>query len=396
MRSSLAATKVRYRPRDAYAALENAEATVSRSLCEGEAETNRLYAKGVSGQDGAMRLFTSLPQEDLRKCHTRAQEIEAAGYTGVSTQENRHDPFLSLAVAGVATRRIELHTSVAISFPRSPMVAANVGWDIAASTGGRFTLGLGSQIRAHNEKRFSVPWTPPAPRMREYIQAIRAIWKAWKGDGKLRYEGKHYKFTLMTPNFVPENYDAPAPRIGLAAVGPAMMKVAAEESDNVKLHVFCTKKYLENRVMPILTEGLAKAGRSREQFEISGGGFLVTGKDDEAVQKLFDWVRYRVAFYGSTPAYWPVFEEHGLHDLGPKLNAMTKAGQWDKIAGEVSDDVVHLFSAVGRHDQIAKAIEARFGGLVDSISASASSTKPSHLPPGLIQDIQKLPTRYRA
>ena len=199
----------------------------------------------------------------------------------------------------------------------------------------------------------------------------------------------------MTPNFVPEPYDAPAPRIGLAAVGPAMLKVAAEESDAAKLHSFCTRQYLENRILPILSEGLAKSGRKREDFEISGSGFLVTGKDDAAVQTLFDWVRYRVAFYGSTPAYWPVFEEHGLGDLGRKLNAMTKAGAWDKIASEVSDDVVHLFAAVGRHDQIAQAIEARFGGLVDTIGASANSSKPSDLPPDLIQDIARIPTRYR-
>src|SRR6267154_2011380 len=253
----------------------------------------------------SMRIFTSLPQEDLRKVGPAAQAIEAAGYTGVTTQENKHDPFLSLAVAGAATRRIELHTGVAIAFARSPMTCANVGWDLAASTGGRFTLGLGSQIRAHNEKRFSVPWT------------------ARKGDGKLNYEGKHYRFTLMTPNFVPEPYDGPAPRIGLAAVGPFMLKVAAEESDDVKLHSFCTRKYLEQNTLPIITEGLAKAGRKRETFGISGGGFVVTGKDDEAVAKLFDWVRYRVAFYGSTPAYWSVFEVHGLGDLGRKLNAMT-------------------------------------------------------------------------
>ena len=342
-----------------------------------------------------MRVFTSLPQEDLKKVGPRAQEIEAAGYTGVTTQENRHDQFLSLAVAGYTTTRMELHTSVAIAFARSPMVCANVGWDIAASTGGRFTLGLGSQIRAHNEKRFSVPWTAPAPRMREYVRAVRAIWAAWKGDGKLAYEGKHYRFTLMTPNFVPEAYDGPTPRLGLAAVGPAMLKVAAEESDDVKLHVFCTRKYLSDTIMPILEAGLAKSGRARSQFEISGGGFVVTGKDDEAVQKLFDWVRYRVAFYGSTPAYWPVFEVHGLGDLGRKLNAMTKAGQWDKIAGEVSDDVGHLFSAVGRHDQLEKAVTERFGGLVDSISASANSAKPSDMPPDLLQDLARIPTPYR-
>ena len=342
-----------------------------------------------------MRVFTSLPQENLQKVGPAAQAIEAAGYTGVTTQENKHDPFLSLAVAGAATKRIELHTSVAIAFARSPMVCANVGWDLAASTGGRFTLGLGSQIRAHNERRFSVPWTAPAPRMREYVQAVRAIWAAWKEGGKLAYEGKHYRFTLMTPNFTPEPYDGPPPRIGLAAVGPFMLKVAAEEADSVKLHAFCTRKYIEENTLPIITAGLAKSGRPREKYEITGGGFVVTGKDDEVVAKLFDWVRYRVAFYGSTPAYWPVFDVHGLGDLGRKLNTMTKAGQWNQIAAEVSDDVVHLFAAVGRHDQIAKAIEGRFGGLVDAVSASANSSKPSDLPPDLIQDLARIPTRYR-
>lgn len=343
-----------------------------------------------------MRVFTTLPQEDLRKVGPAARAIEAAGYTGVSTQENKHDPFLALAVAGAATERIELHTGVAIAFARSPMVCANVGWDLAASTGGRFTLGLGSQIRAHNEKRFSVPWSAPAPRMREYVQAVRAIWAAWKGDGKLAYEGQHYRFTLMTPNFVPEPYDAPAPRIGLAAVGPAMLKVAAEEADSVKLHVFCTRKYLEESTLPILVAGLAKSGRPRASFEITGGGFVVTGPDDAAVARLFDWVRYRVAFYGSTPAYWPVFEVHGLGDLGRKLNAMTKAGKWSEIAGEVSDDVVRLFAAVGRHDQIVRAIDERFGGLVDAVSASAGSSRPADLPPDLLQDLARIPTRYRA
>src|SRR5262245_21921640 len=233
-----------------------------------------------------MRVFTTLPQEDLRKVGPAARAIETAGYAGVSTQENRHEPFLSLAVAGAATERLELHTGVAIAFARSPMAVANVGWDLAASYGAhRVTLGLGSQVRAHNERRFSVPWSAPAPRMREYIQAVRAIWAAWKGDGKLAYEGKHYRFTLMTPNFVPEAYDGPPPRLGLAAVGPAMLKVAAEEADGAKLHVFCTRKYLEENTLPIITEGLARRGRARASFEISGGGFVVTGKDDEAVAK---------------------------------------------------------------------------------------------------------------
>ncbi len=343
-----------------------------------------------------MRIFTSLPQQNLSRVPAAAQAIEAAGYTGVTTQENKHDPFLALAVAGAATKRIELHTSVAIAFARSPMTCANVGWDLAASTGGRFTLGLGSQVRAHNERRFSVPWSPPAPRMREYVQAIRAIWAAWKGGGKLNYEGKHYRFTLMTPNFTPEPYDGPTPRIGMAAVGPLTLKVAAEEADSVKLHSFCTRKYLEENTLPIIEAGLATSGRKRQDFEITGGGFIVTGKDDAEVAKLFDWVRYRVAFYGSTQAYWPVFEAHGLGDLGRKLNAMTRAGQWTEMAKEVSDDVVLLFAAVGRFDQIAKAIEQRFGGLVDAVSSASNAARPSDLPADLIQDIIRIPTPYRA
>src|ERR1700761_1342235 len=299
-----------------------------------------------------MRVFTTLPQENLQKVGPAAQAIEAAGYTGVTTQENKHDPFLPLAVAGVATQRIELHTSVAISFPRSPMVAANIGWDLAAGTGGRFTLGLGSQIRAHNEKRFSVPWTPPAPRMREYVQVLRAIWHCWKTGERPGYEGQHYRFTLMTPNFAPEPIDAPPPPVMIAAVGPAMLKVAAEECDGVKLHGFCTRRYIEEAVMPRLAEGLAKAQRQRENYEISGGGFLATGPDDATVARMFEWVRERVAFYGSTQAYYPVLAVHGLEDLGHKLNAMTRQGKWNEMAKEVPDDVVHLFAAVGRYDQI--------------------------------------------
>jgi probable F420-dependent oxidoreductase len=337
-----------------------------------------------------MRVFTTLPQEDLRKVGPAAQAIEAAGYDGVTTQENKHDPFLSLAVAGTATKKIELHTGIAIAFARSPMSVANMGWDLAGATGGRFTVGLGSQVRAHNERRFSVPWSAPAPRMREYVQALRAIWRAWKTDGKLNYEGQHYRFTLMTPNFVPEAIDAPAPRIEIAAVGPAMLKVAAEECDGVKLHVFCTRKYLTDAIMPVLEAGLAKAGRARRDFEIMGGGFVVTGKDDAAVAKLFEWVRYRVAFYGSTPAYWPVFEVHGHGDLGRKLNQLTREGKWGEMAKQVPDDLVHEFAAVGRHDQICKAVEKRFGGLVDAINASANSGVPADLPPDVIQDIQRL------
>ena len=153
--------------------------------------------------------------------------------------------------------------------------------------------------------------------MREYVQALKAIWTAWKSGGKLDYRGEHYTFTLMTPNFVPEPFDGPPPAVTIAAVGPAMLKVAAEECDGVKLHIFCTRKYLQDEVMPRIVAGLAKSGRARENYEIAGGSFLATGPDDAAVARMLEWVRYRVAFYGSTPAYWPVLKAHGLEDLRP-------------------------------------------------------------------------------
>src|SRR5271163_4521797 len=314
-----------------------------------------------------MRVFSTVPQEDLRKVAAAVQAVEAEGYDGVVAMENKHDPFLALAIAGTATEHIELHTGVAIAFARTPMAVANVGWDLAGSTGGRFVVGLGSQVRAHNERRFSVPWTPPAPRMREYVQVLRAIWRCWKGGEKPAFAGEHYRFTLTTPNFAPEPIDAPPPAVMIAAVGPAMLRVAAEECDGVKLHGFCTHKYLTDEIMPRIEAGLAKAGRRRAQYEISGGGFLATGPDDEAVARRFECVRQRIAFYGSTPAYYPVLAVHGLEDLGHKLNALTRQGRWSEMAREVPDGVAHLFAPVDcRDDLIVSAIDRRFGGLVDA------------------------------
>jgi probable F420-dependent oxidoreductase len=339
-----------------------------------------------------MRVFATVPQEDLGRVGPAAQAIEAEGYDGIVAMENKHDPFLALAVAGAATRRIELHTGVAIAFARTPMAVAEVGWDLAGSTGGRFVVGLGSQVRAHNERRFSVPWTPPAPRIREYVRVLRAIWHCWKTGEMPAFEGEHYRFTLMTPNFAPEPIAAPPPAIMIAAVGPAMLKVAAEECDGVKLHGFCTRKYLTDEIMPRIEAGLAKAGRTRAQYEISGGGFLATGADDAAVARRFEWVRQRVAFYGSTPAYYPVLATHGLEDLGHKLNAMVRYGRWAELADEVPDDVAHLFAAVGRHDQIVKAIGERFGSLVDALTLRGDGV--GEVPPDLVSEIRGVPHAF--
>jgi len=341
-----------------------------------------------------MRIVTTLPQEDLRQVANAARKAEVDGFTGLVTLENRNDPFLAHAVASIATNQVELGTAVAIAFPRSPMVVANAAWDLQVGSRGRFVLGLGPQIRPHNERRFSVPWSAPVPRLREYVQALRAIWRAWETGAKLKYEGTFYNFSLMTPNFVPPSLHLPMVPITLAAVGPYSLRLAGEVADGARLHAFCTRKYLEDSVLPRIADGLAKSGRARENFEITGGGFIATGRDEEAVAKAAEWVRMRVAFYGSTPAYWPVLEAHGLGDLGRELNALSKQGKWEEMTTRIPDDVLRLFAAVGTHAEIADRIAERFGGLVDTVYASVSSTMPSDMPQEAIAAVRAIPIAF--
>jgi len=274
------------------------------------------------------------------------------------------------------------------------MPVANASWDLQVASRGRFVLGLGSQVRAHNENRFSVPWSAPAPRLREYVLALRAIWRAWEKGDKLDYRGQHYKFTLMTPNFTPKSTGQPMVPVTIAAVGPAMLRVAGEVCDGVRLHGFCTRRHLDDVVMRELRAGMMRSGRARERFEIAGGGFIATGPDQASVARMLEWVRYRVAFYASTPAYWPVLEVHGLGELGRKLNAMSKAGRWDEMAGEVSDDVVRLFAVVATHRDLAGEIERRFGGVSDSVGLSGGYGVRQDIPPDLVQDIRRIPSVF--
>ncbi len=342
-----------------------------------------------------MRVLTVLPQHNLQDVPAEAAAIEAAGYDGAVTMENKYEPFLPLAVAATATKRIELSTGIAIAFARSPMVVAETAHDLQTASKGRFTLGLGSQVKGHNERRFSVPWSPPVPRLREYIEGMRAIWRCWEKGEKLNYVGEHYQFTLMTPNFIPDRNGLPPVPVTIAAVGPAMLRLAGRVCDGVRLHPFCTRRYLEDVVMPRLEDGFTKGGTKRENFEITGGGYMVTGPDQESIDKLFEWVRYRVAFYGSTRSYFPVWELHDEQDLGMKLHEMSKRGEWDKMAAEVPDDIVHLFAAVGGYDEIVGAAEARFGGISDTLNASMSADLDISLPGEVIQDLQKIPTRFQ-
>lgn len=313
-----------------------------------------------------MRVSTSITTDDLGSIPGKAAELEAAGFDELQSQEGSHDPFIPLALAASSTERIGLATNIAISFPRSPMMTAVASWDLQSLSNGRFQLGLGSQIRPHNERRYSTPWSAPAPRMREYVQSMKAIFNTWVTGERLRFEGDHYTFTLMTPNFTPPPLDGDPPPINIAAVGPFMLGVAGRNCDGANLHPFCTRDYLDTVILPKLEAGLADSGRSRDDYQITGGGFIATGADNEAVDTAIEWVRKRIGFYGSTPSYWPVLELHDLGDLGRKLNALSKAGEWDAMTEAVSDDVVALFCARGSYGELAPAVAEHFGGRVDA------------------------------
>jgi probable F420-dependent oxidoreductase len=338
-----------------------------------------------------MRVSTVLPVRDWRACGPAAQAAEADGYDCVQSNELRHDPFAPLAFAALATERIALATSVAIAFPRSPMIVANQAWDLARHSNGRFVLGLGSQVKAHNERRFSVPWIAPAARLGEYVRALRAIWRTWETGAKLDFKGQHYNFTLMTPEFSPGPQGLPMVPVAMAAVGPVMLKTAARVADSVRLHGFATRKYLQEVVRPMLAAELAASGKSFTNFEVTGGGFIATGPDDAAVQAAAEKARYRVAFYGSTPAYRPVFEVHGIGDLGVRLHEKVREGKWNEISKLVSDQVLDLFVARAPYDGIAEAIEHRFGGVVDTVTLEFPPTDTAATRRKVIESVQKIP-----
>jgi probable F420-dependent oxidoreductase len=342
-----------------------------------------------------MRVSTVLPVADWRACGSAAQIAEADGFDAVQSNELRHDPFAPLAFAALATARVQLATSVAIAFPRSPMVVANQAWNLHQHSYGRFVLGLGTQVRAHNERRFSVPWVAPAARMAEYVQAVRAIFRCWEWGDKLNFQGKHYTFTLMTPEFSPEPVGLPLPPIAVAAVGTLMLKTAARVADSVRLHGFMTRRYLEQVVRPLLATELAAAGKSFESFEITGGGFIATGPDEAAVREATEKIRYRIAFYGSTPAYRSVFDLHGLSDLGVRLNALSREGKWNEMAPLISDETLDLFCARAPYEGLAEAVAHRFGGLTDTMVLEFLPNDSAVARRRVIEAIQRIPHSFR-
>ncbi len=307
---------------------------------------------------------------ELDTVGAQAQELEEMGYSGIMTAETSHDPFFPLLVAAQNTQRVDLMTSIAVAFGRSPMTLANVGHDLNAASQGRFVLGLGSQIKPHISKRFSMPWSSPAARMREFILALRAIWANWHQGEPLEFTGKFYTHTLMTPFFTPTNNEFGAPRVFLAAVGPMMTEVAGEVADGIIIHAFTTEKYLRETTLPALDRGFAKVGKKREDFEISYPVFVATGTNEEELEQAKVATRQQIAFYGSTPAYKPVLESIGVGEMQSDLNAMSKQGRWEEMGKLIDTDVLEAFAVIGEPQTIPEQILSRYGDIVDRTAAA--------------------------
>ena len=305
---------------------------------------------------------------DVAAMGKAAKKLEEAGYDGVWSPETGHDPFFPLAIAAEHTESLILGTGIAVAFARSPMNLASIANDIQLMSKGRLMLGLGSQIKAHIEKRFSMPWSHPAPRMREFILAMRAIWDSWHNGTKLDFRGDFYTHTLMTPFFSAGPSPYGPPKILLAAVGELMTEVAGEVGDGLLVHGFTTERYLKEITMPAVERGLAKSGTSREDFIISYPAFVATGSNEEEMKAAIQMVKAQIAFYGSTPAYRGVLELHGWGDMQSELNALSKKGEWMQMGEMIDEDMLEAFAIVAEPKDIAAGILARFGGTIDRIS----------------------------
>lgn len=320
-----------------------------------------------------------------------ARQAEEAGYSGGFTAETSHDPFLPLALAAEHTENLEIGTSIAVAFARSPMTIANTAWDLQSYSNGRFILGLGSQIKPHITKRFSMEWSNPGPRMREFVQALHAIWDYWQAADygqRLSFDGDYYTHTLMTPMFSPAPLETAKPKVFLAAVGPYMTAVAGEVCDGWISHGFTTAEYLADVSIPALHEGVAKAGREPADVEISLPAFIVTGETEEAMKAADFATRKQIAFYGSTPAYKAVLDHHGWGDAQVELNRMSKQGEWDAMADVIDAEMLDTFAVVAEPDAIAAKLIDRFGGLVDRLSFYAPYAGNPELWGGVISDLK--------
>lgn len=304
---------------------------------------------------------------DLNAAGDIARKVEQYGFSGLWTAETSHNPFLPLTHAAAATERISLGTGIAVAFPRSPMVVANVAWDLAEQSKGRFILGLGTQVKPHITKRFSTEWSAPVPRLHEYIESLRAIWNTWQNAEPLRYTGEHYRFTLMTPFFSPDPMPYADIPIYIAGVNEGLCRLAGELCQGFHIHPFHTVRYLNELVIPNIQAGAEKAGRSRADVKLTCSIFVVTGNSEEEIRNNAIMAKSQIAFYASTPSYATVMEMHGWQDLAARLNTMSRENRWAEMWQEISDDMLDQIAVVAPIDELAHKMKERYTGLLDRV-----------------------------
>ena len=312
-----------------------------------------------------MKIDAALFTTDLLACEARAAELEAQGFSAAWSVEGQHDPFLPLALAARGTTRLELGTAIAVAFARNPMTCAQIAWDLQAITRGRFILGLGTQIRPHIERRYSQTWSRPAARMREFVLAVRAIWRCWHEREKLDFRGEFYTHTLMTPFFDPGPSPCGLPPIFVAGVGPRVSEVAGEVGDGFFVHPFHSPEFLRAETLPALERGLAAAGRARKDLQVSCQTIVAIGSTPEQIESARQKARGQISFYGSTPSYRGVLDHHGYASLQPELNRLSKQGRWVDMMGLIDDALFDAIAVSGTPVEAGRRLRARNAGFAD-------------------------------
>ncbi len=313
------------------------------------------------------RVLYHLNTGNIKGIPEEARWAEDVGYDGLCTEETGHDPILPLILAATTTSRVSLEPRVAIAFPRSPMVFAYAAMDMQEFSGGRFRLGLGTQVKGHIERRFSTSWASPGPRIREYIQSLHAIWDAWQDGSRLSFHGEHYNFSLMTPFFSPGPSEQPRPPVYISAVNAYNCRVAGEVCEGISLHPLSSPDFVQRKVLPPVADGSARAGRDPKGIKLTGSPFIITGPNRSVIKEREYPVRRQIAFYASTRTYSTVLETHGFEDVGVRLHEMSLKGQWEEMTDLITDDILDKFVVAEEYDQVAAAVRERYDGILDEV-----------------------------
>ncbi|MGE5217763.1 MAG: TIGR03617 family F420-dependent LLM class oxidoreductase [Chloroflexota bacterium] len=315
-----------------------------------------------------MKFDASLLVHDLEQMPALARFADDAGFDGIWTFETAHEPFLPLVLAAEHSGHLSLGTSIAVAFPRSPTILAQIAWDLARFSKGRFILGLGTQVKGHNERRFGVKWERPVDKMREVIRAVRAVWNCWQHRTPLNFQGDFFKLSLMTPFFSPEPHEYHRIPIFVAGVNRRMCQLAGELCEGFHAHPLHSRRYLMEKVLPHIEIGLAKSGRRRDAIEVSSSIFVIPTDDAAEAAKYEAEIRRQISFYASTPPYRPVFELEGWGSVADELKTMAARERWQEMPSLITDDMLDVFALRGKWTDLPKRVLQKYEGLLDRVS----------------------------